>query len=124
MGTLRILIADDHDLVRRGVRLLLEAHPDWKVCAEARSGREASTTTRSARANAAAAPMEMRGGGPGGGNDDDHGGKNGNSSLGDLNQQFGNCLAVNGDNTFTDPAVAGAIKATIHARVGPQETVP
>ena len=41
MGTLRIMIADDHDLVRRGVRMLLEAHPGWTVCAEAHSGREA-----------------------------------------------------------------------------------
>ena len=41
MGTLRILIADDHDLVRRGLKMLLEAHAGWKVCAEAHSGREA-----------------------------------------------------------------------------------
>src|ERR1700692_3556650 len=41
MGTLRIMIADDHDLVRRGLKMLLESHPGWKVCAEAHSGREA-----------------------------------------------------------------------------------
>jgi DNA-binding NarL/FixJ family response regulator len=38
---LRILIADDHEVVRRGVRTLLEAEPGWSVCAEARTGREA-----------------------------------------------------------------------------------
>ena len=38
---LRILIADDHELVRRGVRTLLEAEPGWKVVAEARDGQEA-----------------------------------------------------------------------------------
>lgn len=38
---LRILIADDHELARRGIRALLEAHPDWEVCGEARDGREA-----------------------------------------------------------------------------------
>jgi DNA-binding NarL/FixJ family response regulator len=38
---LRILIADDHDIVRRGIRSLVEARPEWKVCDEARSGHEA-----------------------------------------------------------------------------------
>jgi DNA-binding NarL/FixJ family response regulator len=37
----RILIADDHDVVRCGVRTLLEMHPGWTVCGEARDGREA-----------------------------------------------------------------------------------
>ena len=41
MSNLRILIADDHDLVRKGLRMLIEEHPGWTVCAEARSGREA-----------------------------------------------------------------------------------
>jgi DNA-binding NarL/FixJ family response regulator len=41
VGTLRIMIADDHDLVRRGLKMLLESHPGWKICAEAHSGREA-----------------------------------------------------------------------------------
>jgi len=38
---LRILLADDHEVVRRGVRVLLEAHSGWQVCAEAVEGREA-----------------------------------------------------------------------------------
>lgn len=38
---LRILIADDHDVVRRGVRDLLESQSDWIVCGEAIDGREA-----------------------------------------------------------------------------------
>ncbi|HEV3513520.1 MAG TPA: response regulator transcription factor [Candidatus Sulfotelmatobacter sp.] len=37
---LRILIADDHELARRGIRAVLESHPGWEVCAEARDGRE------------------------------------------------------------------------------------
>jgi len=41
MNTLRILIADDHDVVRKGLRMLIEERPEWTVCAEARSGREA-----------------------------------------------------------------------------------
>lgn len=38
---LRILLADDHDIVRRGLRELLEQQPGWTVCAEAATGREA-----------------------------------------------------------------------------------
>lgn len=41
MKTVRILIADDHDLMRRGVRTLLEHHPGWEICGEATTGREA-----------------------------------------------------------------------------------
>src|SRR5260370_10195649 len=38
---LRILIADDHDLMRRGVKTLVESHTGWEVCGEATTGREA-----------------------------------------------------------------------------------
>ena len=41
MKNLRILIADDHELMRSGVRLLIETNPDWQVCGEAKNGREA-----------------------------------------------------------------------------------
>src|ERR1700691_2292556 len=37
----RILLADDHQVVRSGVRSLLEGHADWKICGEAGNGREA-----------------------------------------------------------------------------------
>jgi len=38
---LRILLADDHEIVRRGLCALLRAQPDWDVCGEASNGREA-----------------------------------------------------------------------------------
>jgi DNA-binding NarL/FixJ family response regulator len=41
MKNLRILIADDHALVRRGLRSVLEARTGWTVCGEAQNGREA-----------------------------------------------------------------------------------
>ena len=41
MQKLRLLIADDHDLVRKGVRAYLEERQGWEVVAEAASGREA-----------------------------------------------------------------------------------
>jgi DNA-binding NarL/FixJ family response regulator len=37
----RILIADDHDVVRSGVRTILEGRPGWEVVGEARDGKEA-----------------------------------------------------------------------------------
>ena len=37
----RILIADDHHVVRTGLRALLESKTGWQVCAEATNGREA-----------------------------------------------------------------------------------
>ena len=42
---LRIVIADDHEVVRRGVRSLLETRPDFEVVAEACDGREAVLMT-------------------------------------------------------------------------------
>ena len=41
MNAIRILLADDHTVVRKGLRLLLESHPGFKVVAEAANGREA-----------------------------------------------------------------------------------
>src|SRR5579859_5632621 len=41
MNSLRILIADDHEIVRRGLKAVLSSRPDWVVCAEAGTGREA-----------------------------------------------------------------------------------
>jgi len=38
---LRILIADDHEVVRRGLAALLQTHEGWEVCGEAKDGREA-----------------------------------------------------------------------------------
>jgi DNA-binding NarL/FixJ family response regulator len=41
MDSLRILIADDHPIVRHGLRALLSANQGWDVCGEASDGREA-----------------------------------------------------------------------------------
>jgi DNA-binding NarL/FixJ family response regulator len=41
MKPFAILIADDHTVVRRGLRALLETQPGWKVCGEASTGSEA-----------------------------------------------------------------------------------
>src|SRR5580698_7716945 len=41
MKKLRILVADDHALMRRGIKTLLKSHAGWEVCGEARTGRDA-----------------------------------------------------------------------------------
>lgn len=49
MAKLRILLGDDHILVRQGIRKILEEEPDWEVIAEASDGRDAvrqAATTR------------------------------------------------------------------------------
>jgi len=45
-GPTRVLLADDHALVRRGVRLILESEPDLTVVAEAGDGAEAVALAR------------------------------------------------------------------------------
>jgi two-component system, NarL family, response regulator NreC len=45
MSALRILLADDHTIVRQGLRKILEEHGEWEVVAEAGDGREAVRLT-------------------------------------------------------------------------------
>ncbi len=58
---IRILIADDHAVVRRGIRALLESQPEWKVCAEAKDGREAVRKARDLRPEVAILDVGMPG---------------------------------------------------------------
>jgi DNA-binding NarL/FixJ family response regulator len=46
MDKIRVLVADDHTIVREGVRLLLEAQPDIQVVGEAADGQEAIARVR------------------------------------------------------------------------------
>jgi len=41
MKTLRIMLADDHEMLRRGLRTILTEQPGWEICGEAVNGREA-----------------------------------------------------------------------------------
>ncbi len=41
MEKTKVLIADDHQVMRRGVRAVVELLPGWEVCGEASTGREA-----------------------------------------------------------------------------------
>ncbi|MBI5397177.1 MAG: response regulator transcription factor [Verrucomicrobia bacterium] len=59
MNTLRILIADDHELIRRGLRSLLETQPNWKVCAEAANGRDAVEKSRQTKPDVVVMDISM-----------------------------------------------------------------
>jgi DNA-binding NarL/FixJ family response regulator len=55
----RVLLADDHPLVRQGLRTLLTAHPEFEVCAEATTGREAIEKAKSAKPAVALLDLSM-----------------------------------------------------------------
>ncbi len=46
MGPVRILIVDDHELVRRGLRSILVTRPEWEICGEAADGSDAIEKAR------------------------------------------------------------------------------
>jgi DNA-binding NarL/FixJ family response regulator len=45
----RILVADDHEVVRQGVRAILQTRPDWEICGEAVDGLQAIRLTKQLR---------------------------------------------------------------------------
>src|SRR5438105_700969 len=55
----RILIADDHEVVRQGLRSLLRSHPEWDVCGEASDGREAVEKARQLRPDVVVLDVSM-----------------------------------------------------------------
>jgi DNA-binding NarL/FixJ family response regulator len=57
----RILVADDHAVVRRGLRALLEARAGWSVVAEAGNGEEVLDVARAARPNVTILDYSMPG---------------------------------------------------------------
>jgi DNA-binding NarL/FixJ family response regulator len=59
MRKIRIVLADDHQLFRRGLRALLEQHSDLTVVAEAKDGREAVAAVRSLKPDVLVADIGM-----------------------------------------------------------------
>ena len=59
MECLKLLVADDHEIVRNGVRSLLEAQPGWQVMAEASNGREAVEKAKRLRPDVAVVDIGM-----------------------------------------------------------------
>jgi len=58
---LRILVADDHEVMRRGLRGLLESHRGWQVCAEAGDGHQAVALALELKPDVAVLDMSMPG---------------------------------------------------------------
>jgi DNA-binding NarL/FixJ family response regulator len=58
---LRVLVVDDHDLVRQGLRFMLEAQPEWVICGEAATGQEAIDLTRQLHPNVVLIDIHMPG---------------------------------------------------------------
>lgn len=56
---IRILIADDHDLMRRGIRELLATQPGWEIVGEARTGRQAVELAGKLRPDVAVLDLTM-----------------------------------------------------------------
>jgi DNA-binding NarL/FixJ family response regulator len=59
MAELRLLVADDHEIVRTGVRSLLEKQPGWKVQAEAVDGRDAVAKVKELKPDIAVLDISM-----------------------------------------------------------------
>lgn len=63
---IRVLLADDHAVLRSGLHRLLSAQPDLEVVGEASSGEEAIEQTRTLRPDVVVMDTSCRASGPGG----------------------------------------------------------
>lgn len=59
MPPLKILIADDHEAMREGMRALIEREPGWQVCATAANGMEAVAITKKSKPDVVVLDMTM-----------------------------------------------------------------
>jgi two-component system, NarL family, response regulator NreC len=62
MAKIRVLLVDDHAVLRAGLRMLINAQPDMEVCAEAASGPDAVSKVAEARPNVITLDVSMPGG--------------------------------------------------------------
>jgi DNA-binding NarL/FixJ family response regulator len=56
MNSIRVLLADDHKLIRAGLRLVVDQQPDLSVVGEADDGRQAVELAKSLKPNVVAQP--------------------------------------------------------------------
>lgn len=59
MAKIRLILADDHAVVRSGIRMLLEAQPDIEIVAEVESGRQAIEEVRKTRPDVVLMDVQM-----------------------------------------------------------------
>jgi DNA-binding NarL/FixJ family response regulator len=55
----RILIADDHAVMRKGLRALIDSEPTWEICGEATDGREAVELAKATNPDLAVIDISM-----------------------------------------------------------------
>lgn len=61
MKSARLLIVDDHEIFRRGLRALLEPYADWKICGEAVDGNDAVSQCESLKPDIVVMDVTMPG---------------------------------------------------------------
>lgn len=61
VAAVRILIVDDHDVMRGGLRSLLESRPGWEVCGEAANSSDAVKQARELRPDVVVLDISMPG---------------------------------------------------------------
>jgi DNA-binding NarL/FixJ family response regulator len=59
MGSLRILVADDHDLMRRGIKTVIESRKGWEICGEALTGTQAVAKAQELKPDVAILDISM-----------------------------------------------------------------
>jgi len=59
VGSLRILVADDHDLMRRGIKTIIESRKDWEICGEALTGTQAVAKAQELKPDVAILDISM-----------------------------------------------------------------
>lgn len=59
MGPLRILVADDHDLMRRGIKTIIESRKGWEICGEALTGTQAVAKAQELKPDVAILDISM-----------------------------------------------------------------
>jgi len=57
----RILIVDDHPLIRQGIRIVLRTRPHWEICGEATNGRDAVRLFKKLRPDISIVDISMPG---------------------------------------------------------------
>ena len=61
MGTLRVLVADDHEIVRKGLRSILEEQPGWEIAGEACDGRQVVEKAKALKPDVSVVDVSMPG---------------------------------------------------------------
>lgn len=59
--SVRILIADDHEVIRQGIRMILQARPEWEICGEATNGHDTIRLIRELKPDVSIVDITMPG---------------------------------------------------------------